>query len=77
MLAQRIPRLEAVLACNHRLRVVQGKADGTELGAGLASEGGEKAKAFQSGRVCGTRGVQQRFGLFLELFEIRPLRERR
>jgi hypothetical protein len=75
--AQRIPRVEAVLACDHRLSVMQGEIDGAELSSRLACEGGEPAKTFQSAGVCGTRGVQQRLRLLLELFEIRPLGERR
>jgi hypothetical protein len=59
MLAQRIPRLEAVLARYHRLSIVQGKARGAELGDRLASEGGQQTKAFERVGIRRTSGVQQ------------------
>jgi hypothetical protein len=77
VLAQRIPRFESVLACDHRLGIVQGETGGAQLGDGLASEGGEQTKALERAGIRVTCSVQQRFGLLLELFEIRPLGQRR
>ncbi len=73
LVAQRVPGRESVLACDHGLRVVQRERELAELGSTLSGEGGQHGEASQRRRILRRRGVQQRLGLLLQLFEIRTI----
>src|SRR6185437_15152496 len=74
MFAQLPPGLEAMLARDDRLSIVQGEICGDELGAGLPGKCGQNAKALESRTILSARGMKQGFGLFFELLEARTLR---
>lgn len=71
--AQIVPRGEPVLACHHRLRVVQREAAAREGFVGCAGECRQDVEACECGDIVRTRGLQQVLRLPLELFEIRTL----
>ena len=72
-LAQRVPRVEPVLARDNRLRVVQRQRRPREIGVRNPGEGGKNAKPREGGRVAVARGLQQILGLPLELLQIGAL----
>ena len=72
-LAKGVPRVEAVLARDDRLRVVEPERRAREIGVGMARERRQGAESRECVGVVGARGAQQIFRLPLELIEIRAL----
>src|SRR5690606_3644866 len=73
VLAQPVPRLEAVLARDHGLRIVQRETDPGELLERFAGERRQNPKTFERPGIVRAGGLQKRLGLLLELLEIRAL----
>ena len=72
LLAQRIPRREAVLARDHGLRVVQ-RQRRPSGSPDAARECRQRRERSSAARSRGLRGAKQRLGLLLQLVEIRPV----
>ena len=72
--AQPVPRLEAVLARDHRLGVVESERTSSEFCLGVARKGRQDPEPRQGVAVPGARGVQKILGLVFQLIEIRALR---
>ena len=72
-LAKCIPRIETVLACDGRLRVVQPERCALEICVGMVREGGQDANSRECVGVMGLRRAQQIFRLSLQLVEIRAV----
>lgn len=68
-LAELVPGGESVLACDHRLRVMEGEGT-TELLAAGAGECWKDPESAEGGRVPGPRGAKQFLRLASELIEI-------
>jgi hypothetical protein len=64
-----------VLARDYGLRVVEREIRRGNFGDGLAGERRQSAEAAKRILVAGLRGVQQRLGLLLQLFEAGSVRK--
>jgi hypothetical protein len=72
-LAKGVPRVEPVLARDHRLRVVEPQRRALEIGMGMVRERRQDAESRECVGVVGAGGAQQIFRLPLQLIEIRAL----
>src|SRR6185369_14349713 len=68
VLEQRVPGREAMLARDHRLRVVERERSSGEVVVARVLMRGKRAEARQRGGVSGARGAQQLFRLTSQLF---------
>ena len=71
--AKGVPRVEAVLACDDRLRIVERKRRAREISVGMARERRQDAEPRECVGVVGARGAQQIFRLPLQVVEIRAV----
>lgn len=69
LVAQRVPRVEAVLTGHDRLRVVQLQVVHLQRRGRKAGVGGQRGEAAQRLGVADLRVAQQTLGLFFQVFE--------
>ena len=72
-LVQRLPGIEAVLARDHRLRVVERERPSREIGVGEVRERRQNPESLERCGVVRAGGAEQVFRLPFELLEVRAL----